>query len=328
MERACELLGVDPRTVQRWRAQEVGEDRRTGPRQSPANKLSDEERARVLEVANAPEYRDLSPKQIVPALADKGEYVASESTLYRVLREAQQLKPRETSRPPTAKPKEHVATGPNQVWSWDITYLRSPVRGQFFYLYLIVDVWSRKVVAWAVHHEESMDHAATLIALAATAEGVEVDDLVLHSDNGGPMKGATMLATLQKLGIVPSFSRPGVSNDNPFSEALFRTMKYRPEYPSGSFETVAEAGAWVAAFVDWYNTEHLHSALRFVTPEQRHSGAEEAILAARRRVYEAARARRPDRWSGRTRNWTPTGPTVLNPDAPSISALTTNRAAA
>ena len=132
VERACELLGVDPRTVQRWRAQEVGEDRRTGPRQSPANKLSDEERARVLEVANAPEHRDLSPKQIVPALADKGEYIASESTFYRVLREARQLRPRETSRPPAPKPKEHVATGPNQVWSWDITYLRAPVRGQFF----------------------------------------------------------------------------------------------------------------------------------------------------------------------------------------------------
>ena len=182
-------------------------------------------------------------------------------------------------------------------------------------------MWSRKVVAWAVHREESMDHAATLIALAATAEGIEVDDLVLHSDNGGRMKGATMLATLQKLGILPSFSGPGVSNDNPFSESLFRTMKYRPEYPSGSFDTVVEAAAWVAAFVDWYNTEHLHSALRFVTSEQRHSGAEESILAARRRVYETAQARRPDRWSGDTRNWTPVGPTVLNPDAPPIGAL-------
>lgn len=326
-EKACEILGLDTRTVQRWRAQDGGDDRRQGPRSAPKNKLTDDERARVLDVVNAPDFRDLSPKQIVPALADRGEYIASESTVYRILREEQQVNHRERHKPPVHKPKEHVATAPNQVWSWDITYLRSTVRGQFFFLYLIVDVFSRKIVGWDVQDRESQDLAAALIAATAESEGVDQDQLVLHSDNGGPMKGATMLATLQSLGIVASFSRPSTSNDNPFSEALFRTMKNRPEYPSRPFNDIGEAAAWVAAFVEWYNTEHRHSAIRFVTPAQRHAGAEAAILANRHRVYQAARARRPDRWSGDIRNWSPVGAVVLNPDSPSLSATALEAAA-
>lgn len=196
----------------------------------------------------------------------------------------------------------------------------STIAGRFFFLYLIVDIWSRKIVGWNVHPEESMDHAAALITAAAASARVDVDQLVLHADNGSPMKGATMVATLEKLGILASFSRPHVSNDNPFSEALFRTMKYRPEYPRCPFLTLQEAAAWVAAFVAWYNSEHLHSAIRFVTPDQRHSGAENAILADRQRVYEAARSRHPERWSGGIRDWTPVGSVVLNPDSPSLSA--------
>lgn len=312
--KACEVLGLDPRTVQRWRAQGTGDDRRAGPHTAPANKLSAAERARLLEIANTPEMRDLSPKQIVPVLADRGEYVASESSFYRVLREEKQLAHRAPSRPPAAKPKAHIATGPNQVWSWDITYLRTAVRGQFYYLYLAVDVWSRKITAHEVHAEESMDRAARLIRRATQAEAIDPDQLVLHADNGSPMKGATMVATLEKLGILPSFSRPRVSNDNPFSEALFRTLKYRPEYPKQPFQSLAEARAWVRAFVAWYNTEHRHSAIRYVTPEQRHSGAALTLLAARQKVYEAARTRRPERWSGASRDWSPPGAVVLNPD--------------
>lgn len=312
--KACETLGLDPRTVQRWRAHDTGDDRRAGPHTTPGNKLSDAERARLLDIANSPEMRDLSPKQIVPALADRGEYVASESTFYRVLREEKQLAHRAPSRPPVAKPKARVATGPNQVWSWDITYLRTAVRGQFYYLYLAVDVWSRKITAHEVHTEESMEHAARFISRAAQAEAIDAEQLVLHADNGSPMRGATMVATLEKLGILPSFSRPRVSNDNPFSEALFRTLKYRPEYPRQPFQSLAEAQAWVRAFVAWYNTEHRHSGIRYVTPEQRHSGAQLALLAARRKVYAAARARRPDRWSGAIRDWSPLGAVVLNPD--------------
>ncbi len=212
---ACEILGVDPRTVQRWKGQGVGEDRRAGPRNAPANKLTDAERREVLEVVNSPEYRDRSPKQIVPSLADQGEYLASESTMYRILREEEQLTHRASSRAPTRhRPRELVATDPNQVWSWDITYLKSPILGVFFYLYLVVDIFSRKIVGAEVHAVEDSEHAAELIAQACAVEGIDPDQLALHSDNGSPMKGATLLATLQQLGVVPSFSRPRVSDDN------------------------------------------------------------------------------------------------------------------
>jgi transposase InsO family protein len=187
------------------------------------------------------------------------------------------------------------------------------VRGRFFYLYIVLDVWSRKIVGWDVHAEESSEYASTLIAETCAREGVVRDQLVLHSDNGGPMKGATLLTTLQLLGIIASFSRPRVSDDNPYSEALFRTAKYRPEFPRRPFDSLEDACRWVAWFVAWYNTEHRHSAIRYVTPEQRHSGREDAILAGRRELYEEARAKRPDRWSGTTRDWSSVLTVTLNP---------------
>jgi putative transposase len=311
---ACDQLGLSLRCVQRWRMPGRDDDRRCGPRLQPTNALSAGERRDILATVNSAEYRDLSPKQIVPRLADEGRYLGSESTMYRILRAENQLAHRGRAAAPTRHAvQEHVATAPNQVWSWDITYLRTALNGSFFYLYLVVDVWSRKVVGWAVHHEESMGLAAQLIREACARTGVDVDGLVLHSDNGGPMKGSTMLATLQRLGVVPSFSRPHVSDDNPFSEALFRTLKYRPGYPSKPFVTLEQAGAWVAGFVAWYNHEHRHSGIRFVTPAQRHDGQDVAILAARAVVYERARQRRPERWSRATRNWTPVGAVYLNP---------------
>ena len=315
LERACAVVGVSARTLQRWALPGAEEDRREGPRRAPGNKLSEAERRKVVAWANAPEHRDLSPKQIVPRLADRGVYLASESTFYRVLRAEDLLAHRERSRPPSPRPKEHVATGPNQVWSWDITWLPAAIRGTFHYLYLVEDVWSRKIVDFTVEAEESMEHGARLVAGAARAEGVARDRLVLHADNGGPMKGSTMLATLQRLGIVPSFSRPRVSDDNPYPEALFRTMKYRPEYPARPFPSLEAARAWVSAFVRWYNTAHLHSAIRFVTPEDRHAGRDAAILERRRKVYENARRRRPERWAAEVRNWDPVGDVTLNPEA-------------
>lgn len=320
LERACEVVGVAARTLQRWARPGAGEDAREGPRRAPGNKLGEAERRKIVATANAPEHKDLSPKQIVPRLADQGVYLASESTFYRVLRAEGLLAHRERSRPPSPRPKEHVATGPNEVWSWDITWLPAALRGTFFYLYLVEDVWSRKIVGWAVETEESMEHGARLVAETARAEGVPPDQLVLHSDNGGPMKGSTMLATLQRLGIVPSFSRPRVSDDNPFPESLFRTLKYRPEYPSRPFASLEDARAWVAAFVRWYNTRHLHSAIRFVTPEDRHAGRETRILDGRREVYERARRRRPERWAKGIRNWAPLGNVKLNPAAGSERA--------
>jgi putative transposase len=315
LSRACEVMGFSGRTAARWRAAEGGEDGRQGPRAAPANKLSEKERARVLKTVNSPEYRDLPPKQIVPRLADEGQYLASESTVYRLLREEGLSAHRERSRPPVhSRPREHAATGPNEVWSWDITYLPSAVRGLFFYLYMVVDVWSRKIVGWEVHAEESMDLAARLISRTCAELDVDPDGLVLHADNGGPMKGSTMLATMQRLGVVTSFSRPHVSDDNPFSEALFRTLKYRPEYPRGPFPALEASWTWVAGFVTWYNTEHFHSAIRFVTPDDRHFGREDAILSHRKLVYERARRRNPRRWSGATRDWNPIDTVVLNPE--------------
>jgi putative transposase len=314
VERACAMLDITVRTLSRWRADGGGDDRRGRAPATPAHKLTDAERQRVLAVAHAPEFRDLSPRQIVPLLADRGEYVASESTFYRVLREAGELTHRGHVRPRKGRrPDEHRASAPNQVWSWDITYLRSPVRGAFYYLYLAVDIFSRKIVGWDVHCEETGQHASNLIACAVEQEAVDRDQLVLHADNGGPMKGSTMLATLQRLGVVASFSRPSVSDDNPFAEALFRTLKYRPGFPRKPFASLEAAREWVDGFVRWYNDEHLHCAIRYVTPSDRHAGRDSAILAARRGVYRAARRRTPRRWSGPTRNWTPIGAVYLNP---------------
>lgn len=314
MERAASIIGIAPRTLTRWRGDKDGEDRRASAAASPAHKLTEAERARILEIARAPEFRDLSPRQIVPLLADRNEYAGSESTFYRVLREAGQLAHRGHARPrKSRKPKEHVASTPNQVWSWDITYLRSPIRGVFFYLYLIVDIYSRKVVGYRVEAEESAELSSQLVQSAVAAEGVDPDELVLHADNGGPMKGSTMLATLQRLGVIPSFSRPSVSDDNPFAEALFRTLKYRPGFPRKPFASLAAAREWVAGFVAWYNDEHLHSAIRYVTPSDRHAHRDKAILAKRHAIYRAARMRTPRRWTGHTRNWTPIGAVYLNP---------------
>ena len=184
----------------------------------PANKLSEHERQRIVAVANSEAFASMPPSQIVPALADRGLYIASESSFYRVLREADQLAHRGKAKAPKhRRPTPLKATAPNQLWSWDITYLATTVKGMFFYLYLIMDVYSRKIVGWEVLETESSEHAATVFQKAYLREGIAGQSLVLHSDNGAPMKGATMLATLQRLGVMPSLSRPSVSNDNPYS---------------------------------------------------------------------------------------------------------------
>jgi transposase InsO family protein len=296
-------MGIDKRTFERWRKNPDG-DRRRGPLSSPANKLSEQERAEIVRVANSVEFCDKSPTQIVPALADRGQYVASESSFYRILKADGMMTHRGRSKPRTHKrPQELVATGPNQVYSWDITFLRTTVAGVFLYLYFVMDIYSRKIVGYAVHDEQSADHASRLIDEVCRAEGIGRDQLTLHSDNGGPMKGATMLATLQRLGVMPSFSRPSVSDDNPFSEALFKTAKYCPLYPTRPFDGAKDALPWAKAFTGWYNNQHLHSGIKFVTPSSRHDGKDKAILAKRKIVYETAKALNPTRWSGKTRDW-------------------------
>ena len=312
---ACKVAGLDVRTVQRWRAKPDLQDRRSSPRRRPGNAMTSAEEAEVIELVTSREFVGLSPHQLVAKLADMGIYVASEATIYRLLRRRRLLRHRERSRPRARRrPREHVATGPNQVWAWDITYLPSDVRGRFWYLYSIIDVWSRKIVGWAVHELQFEVLAAQLVEEACRREGVTYGRLVLHADNGTAMRGKTMLAKLEELGVVPSFSRPRVCDDNPFAEALFRTMKYRPSYPTRPFVTLDDARRWVAGFVDWYNDDHQHSGIRFVTPGERHDGRETAILEHRHRVYLAARARHPRRWTRSTRNWTPIAAVRLNPE--------------
>jgi len=314
LEPACRELGISIRTVQRWRR--CAEDGRPGAaRPAPANKLSAEERAQVLAIATTPANASLPPHQIVPKLADAGQYVASESTFYRVLREANQAHHRGRARRPVKRVvTTHQASGPNQLWCWDITWMPSTVKGRFYYWYMVKDVYSRKLVANEVHEVESAELAAKLLQRACLREGTAGRPLVLHSDNGSPMKGATMLAALQNLGVIPSFSRPRVSNDNAYAESLFRTAKYCPLWPEKPFASVAAARHWVQQFVRWYNEEHRHSGLKYVTPAQRHRGEAPALLRQREAVYEAARKRNPQRWSGDIRNWSLAPVVWLNPE--------------
>jgi transposase InsO family protein len=307
------VIGINTRTLQRWRKLDGGDDMRMGPKTEPANKLSAAERAEVLAIAASAQYCDKSPKQIVPSLADEGRYVASESTFYRVLREENLLAHRGRQKPRAANPpREHSATGPGQVMSWDITYLRAPVLGMFFYLYLYLDVWSRKIVGWCVEDRECGELASQLLRDICKREQLD-KAVVLHQDNGAPMKGATFKATMEKLGVTASFSRPHVSDDNPFSESVYRTLKYHPTYPHGPFESLDAARAWVSAFVAWYNFEHLHSSIGFVSPADRHNGRSNEILAQRRSVYKAARRRNPARWSSDIRAWQAPAAVILNP---------------
>jgi len=314
---ACAELNLSLRTVQRWtREGTVHADARpSAVRPRPANALSQEERDAILALCNSPEYASLPPSQIVPRLADQGRYIASESTIYRVLRAADQQHRRGRSHPPQRReaPTTHVATASRQVWSWDITYLPSPVRGKYYYLYLIEDIYSRKAVGWEVYEQECGALAATLLQRTVLCEGCLRQPLVLHSDNGAPMKSATLLSKMVELGVTPSRGRPRVSNDNPYSEALFRTLKYCPQWPKGGFADVEAARAWVRDFVRWYNHEHRHSRICFVTPVERHEGKDREVLAKRHELYQQARARRPERWSGDTRNWEPSGAVALNP---------------
>ena len=315
---ACEEMGVPLRTLQRWTEEKVmhADGRTTTERPVPRNALNQAEREVILSVCNSPEYAHLPPSQIVPRLADQQCYLASESTFYRVLRAADQQHRRGRSQPPRkiAAPKTHVAKAANQVWSWDITYLPTAVRGKDFYLYLIEDIYSRKAVGWEVYQQESGELAAGLLQRSVLSERCSLKPPVLHSDNGAPMKSVTMLQKMYDLGVTPSHSRPRVSDDNPYSESLFRTLKYCPQWPKNGFADLAAARVWVKNFIRWYNHEHRHSRIRFVTPAERHRGLDHEVLARRHALYQQARARMPARWSGSTRNWTPVGAVTLNPE--------------
>lgn len=322
LSKACSELGINSRTYRRWKellnANGTPADLRpTAERPEPANKLSSEERERIIDTINSPEYKSAPPCEVVPSLADKGEYIGSESTIYRVLREEKMNNHRGRSDAPHHHVlTTYVATAKNQVWMWDITYLNGPIKGQFCYLYMFLDLFTRDIVGWEVYETEDTERSSALVRRLTLRHGIKSTDvLVLHSDNGSPMKGATMLETLYKLGITPSNSRPRVSNDNAYAESIFKTLKYRPNYQPKGFASLEEARMWVAGFVRWYRFEHHHSGIQYLTPAQLSEGNGPKILAKRHEVYEAAKAAHPERWNGRkTRDWTLPDRVYLNPD--------------
>jgi len=329
---ACALAGIDAGTLRRWKAGDGlrrGDRRPDADRPVPSHALSEAERARIIAVANEPRFAETPPARIVPALADEGIYIASESSFHRVLRAHGQMnrrgraQPPRTSRPPTT----HIATRPGDVWCWDVTFLPAQIQGCWFYFYVILDLYSRKIVDFEVHDTDSAEHAAHLARRTALAEGVHAMPArpVLHGDNGATLKATTVLAMLHWLGIKPSYSRPRVSDDNAFAEALFRTAKYRPEFPLKGFADLDSARLWAMRFVRWYNHEHRHSGIRYVTPAQRHVGQDRRLLTARHALYQDARDRNPRRWSGPTRNWTPVGVVTLNPERDAVVRAATSQ---
>ena len=323
---ACETAGIDARTLQRWKArcartlerEVTGDARPQAVHPRPRHALSQAERVGLLQMANEPRFASVPPARIVPMLADEGIYLASESSFSRVLREHGQGRRRGRSRAPrpVRPPTTHIATAVRQVWCWDITYLTAIVTGRWFHLYLILDLYSRKIVGWEVHASDHSDHAVHLVRRTALAEGIAAMKTkpVLHGDNGATLKATTVLSMLNWLGVKPSYSRPRVGDDNAYAESLFRTAKYRPEFPARGFAGLDEARAWAGGFVHWYNIEHHHSAIGYVSPAQRHASEDTAILAARHALYTTARELNPSRWSGPTRNWSPVGPVTLNPE--------------
>jgi len=318
LKESCETVEIDPATYRRWQheGQVIADRRAKAKRPLPSNRLTQAEREMILLTCDLPQFESLPPSQIVPTLADMGCYIGSESSFYRLLREANRQHDRGRAKPrqKRAKPEEYCTTGPNQCWCWDVTWLKSPTNGLFYYLYMMMDVFSRKITAWEVYETECGELASDLMRRGVLAEGCAQTLKCLHADNGSIQKSSTLRATLDWLGVEPSYSRPRVSNDNAYSEALFKTTKYRPDFPHDGFESLDGARQWCAQFVHWYNEEHKHSAIKFVTPAQRHRGDDIKILAERHEIYLQAKAANPSRWSGATRDWNRPETMILNPD--------------
>ncbi len=326
----CKEAEISLRTYRRWvkNGEIIADKRPDAIHPKPANKLSDEEIEQILEVCHRPEYVNLPPSQIVPRLADLGVYIASESSFYRVLKQRGEQHHRGRSRERSELSHvltTHQASAPKELWSWDVTYLPSRVKGQFFYLYMIIDVFSRKIVGYEVYEQETGVYAAKLIERTAFAEQIcqTQAPLILHQDNGAPMKSYTFRAKLEDLGIISSYSRPRVSDDNPYIESLFRTVKYSQFWPSRGFESLTQARKWVKHFTSWYNHEHRHSKIGFITPHQKHCGESDKLMENRAKVYQTAKSKNPARWSGKIRAWESTQTVYLNPERKNVGEIKT-----
>ncbi len=290
----CKFLEITTKTVQNWRKHGTT-DRRKGSSRHVEHRLSEAERQAFYDAANSTEYADRTPEQIVANLAEKGIYYGSVSTLYRILRERSALHHRKESKKPVARiqPLPVEITGPNQVWTWDITWLKTDVAGLFKYGYNIIDLYDRTLVGWTVEDSESDEHARRLFQRIIRDMGVAPK--IIHADNGGPMKGASLGAFLDWLCISRSYSRPRCSNDNAFIESWHKTLKYTVGYPK-FFTSLEHARTWYADFVNWYNNFHLHSALGYVTPIQMRTGKAQAIFEIRNKTLQEAKAKNPLRW--------------------------------
>ena len=266
------------------------------PRKAPARKLGDVERAAVLAVLHEPRFADQAPAEVYATLLDEKRYLCSERTMYRVLAENSEVRERRNQlRHPSYAAPELLATGPNQLWSWDITKLHGPAKWTYFYLYVIIDVFSRYVVAWMVAHRETAALAQRLIEETCERQKITPGRLTIHADRGTSMKSKPVALLLSDLGVTKSHSRPHVSNDNPYSEAQFKTLKYRPDFPR-SFGCLEDARAHGSDFFAWYNDEHHHSGLGLLTPHQVHHGLGEAQVADRAATLAAAFKATPERF--------------------------------
>jgi putative transposase len=294
--RACELTGRSKATHYRALAPKEP-PAPVHPRGAPANALSEEEKRAVLALLRSPAYADLAVAQIWAILLDEGTYMCSQSTMHRLLREAGENRDRRRQRTHPAKVKPHlVAHAPLQVWSWDITKIPGPVRGTYYDCYVIIDIFSRYVVGWTVELSESSDIAARLITQALARHGIKRDQLTLHADRGTSMTSKTVAQLLEDLGVTRTHSRPHVSDDNPYIEAHFKTLKYCPAWP-GHFDNIDDARAWAEQFFDYYNHVHRHRALGLHTPASVHYATAPEVRAQRAKTLGAAYAANPARFS-------------------------------
>ena len=310
MKAIADLLGICGRTLRRWRLDISGQgfslDRRKGAPRKVVHKFTPEERQKVIDTINDPRFADLPPGQIVAILAEEQQYVGSEMTIYRIMREEGLLNHRgRASQPRKPRPVPVLeASGINQVLAWDITLVPGPVKGQHYYLYMVMDVWSRRILGVEVHEQECSLLARDFFDRICRDEGIgSATSTVLHSDNGAPMRSYKLAAKMREIGISLSFSRPRVSNDNAYAESLFKTMKYHESYPLRRFRSLDAVRCWVAGFVEWYNGEHRHSGIKYVTPNQRHFGEANEICAVRQQTYDKAYQENPRRWSRLPRCW-------------------------
>lgn len=290
---ACAAFGVPRATLYRRRRPRLGPQ---GPRPRSHRSLTPAEREQVLQVLRSPRFVDKSPAQVYGTLLDENRYYCSIRSMYRYLAANHEVRERRNQlRHPQYEKPELLAEGPNQVWSWDITKLRGPAKWNHFYLYVILDIFSRHVVGWMVAHRESGTLAKRLIAESCRRQGIVPDHLTLHADRGASMRSKTVALLLSDLGVVKSHSRPHVSNDNPFSESHFKTMKYCPQFPA-RFGSIQDARAFCRSFFDYYNHEHLHSGIGLLTPATIHYGQADQVVAQRQKTLLAAYRANPERF--------------------------------